>query len=158
LIGLSFTFSLNAATSGIILLSGSQPGILEITVSSEPSATSLPLTTTATDLKVGTVVERSNKKDGYKIMLGSANAESAQSATPSFTSTTTGDVLPYSIKYGGAAVTFIGGAPAMVSDVAAKTVNKEGDPKEVTVSFDGASAHLTEAIYSDTLTFSIMAK
>ena len=147
-----------AATTGTINLSGSEPGILEITVTAEPQASNLPLNTTVVDLKVGTVTERSNKKAGYTVTLGSANALASSSASPSFRSTETTDFLPYSLKYGGKAVAFsAGGAASVVSSVSAKT-SAAGIVNIVSVSFDGASAFLDEAVYTDTLTFTIIAK
>lgn len=155
---LACIIGMTAATSGTISLSGSEPGILEITVTSEPQASSLPLNTTVVDLKVGTVTERSNKKAGYTVTLGSSSALEAGATGPSFRSSSTTDFLPYSLKYGGKAVAFsAGGAAALVSSVSAKT-SAAGIVNVVSVSFNGAGAFLDEAIYTDTLTFTIIAK
>jgi len=149
---------MTAATSGTISLSGSEPGILEISVTSDPQAANLPLNTTVVDLKVGTVTERSNKKAGYSVTLGSASALASGSAGPSFRSSETTDFLPYSLKYGGKAVAFSsGGSASVVSNVSAKT-SAAGVVNVVSVSFDGAGAFLDEAVYTDTLTFTIIAK
>jgi hypothetical protein len=149
-------FQVSAATTGSIAISGSVPGILEISITSEAIAHSLPLTQTVSDLPVATVVERSNKKAGYTVELESANAKASGLAAPTLTSGETGDVLPYSIKYDGAPVTFSGGS-AVVSDTSAKT-NASGVSKPVTISFSGASYFLDESTYGDTLTFTIIAK
>lgn len=147
-----------ADTSGTINLSGSEPGILEITAIAEPGAASLPLNTTVVDFKVGTVTERSNKKAGYTVTLSSANALTASSPGPSFRSVATPDFLAYSIKYGGKTVAFTaGGAAAVVSSVSAKT-SASGTVNIVSVSFDGANSFLDEAVYTDVLTFTIIAK
>jgi hypothetical protein len=144
-----------AATSGSIALSGSIPAIMELVITSEPVANNLPLTTTVADLSVATVTERSNKKAGYTVTLESQSAK-ASGASPSFVSSESGDSLPYSIKYGGNAVAFVGGS-AVVSSTASRTT-AAGVSKAVTVSFDGASYFLDESTYSDTLTFTIIAK
>ena len=158
LIGLFLSMNLQAATTGTIALSGSEPAILEITVTSEQAASNLPLNTSVTDLKVGTVVERSNKKAGYTITLGSANALAAATVTASLRSTETVDFLPYSIKYGGNPVAFqSSGGAAVVTTVTSKT-SAAGSVKNLTITFDGASAFLDQAVYSDVLTFTIIAK
>ena len=112
---LASIIGMTAASSGTIALSGSEPGILEITVTAEPQASNLPLNTTVVDLKVGTVTERSNKKAGYTVTLGSANALVSGAAGPSFMSSSTADFLPYSLKYGGKAVTFSAGGAASLA-------------------------------------------
>lgn len=155
---LSAAFILTAVTSGTISLMGNEPGILEITVIAEPQAVNLPLDTTVVDFKVGTVIERSNKKAGYTVTLGSVNALAASSESPSFRSTETEDFLIYSIKYGGEAVSFSqGGSAAVVSNVSGKTTS-DGIENIVSISFDGANSFLDEAVYTDTLVFTIIAK
>lgn len=145
-----------AATTGSIAISGSVPAIIEITVTSESVAQNLPLTQTVSDLKVATVVERSNKKAGYTVVLESANAKASGSSSASLKSTETNDALPYSIKYNGNAVSLTGGS-AVVSDASAKTA-AVGVSKELTVSFNGADNFLDESTYSDTMTLTIIAK
>jgi hypothetical protein len=149
---------LGAATSGTLSLTGNKPAILEITVTAEPVAANLPLAENVTDLPVGTVTERSNHQAGYTVTLSSANAMQKASTTASFRSAATQDFLNYSIKYGGVPVVFsAAGAAAVISSASAKT-SSAGTVRTVTVSFDGASAFLDEAVYSDTLTFTIIAK
>ena len=127
-------------------------------MTAEPTASNLPLNTTVNNLKVGTVVELSNDNAGYSVTLSSANASITGSTTATFRSAQVADFLPYTIQYGGAAVTFPpGGAAATVSSLSAKT-SAAGSVKIVTISFDGASAFLNNAVYSDTLTFTIIAK
>jgi len=149
-------FPAMAATSGSLALSGNVPAIIEISVTSEPGSLTLPLTTTIADREVATVNERSNKKAGYTVLLESASALAAQTASPALRSVESADVLPYSIKYDGITVVFTGGV-AVVSDVSTRT-NAAGLTKSVTVSFDGASYFLDESTYGDTLTFTIVAK
>ncbi len=157
IIGLLFALNAQAATTGSISLSGNQPIILEITVTTEPTAATILLSTDVTDQKVGTVVERSNKKAGYTVTLSSASAAATASSTPSFRSIETVDTLAYTIKYGGAAVVFVAGAPAEISNMSAKT-SAVGVSKDVTISYTGSSSFLDESIYTDVLTFTILAK
>lgn len=149
-------FSAAAATTGSIAISGSVPAIIEITVTNEAVAQNLPLTQTVSDLRVATVVERSNKKAGYTVILESSNAKAYGTPSPTLRSAGTNDELPYSVKYDGTEAGFSGGA-AIVSDVSAKTV-ADGIAKAVTVSFNGADYFLDESSYGDTLTFTIIAK
>lgn len=147
-----------AQSSGSIVLQGTVPEILEITVTEEAAASSLDLTTSVTDLLVGTVVELSNKKAGYTVELESANAAATGSGDAFFKSADTAntDTLTYAISYGGAAVSLTSGT-ATVSDVTAKTAST-GASNDVLISYDGASSFLYEDTYSDTLTFTITAK
>ena len=145
-----------AAPNASILISGSVPAILEISVTAAPAASSLPLTTTVSNLPIATVVERSNKKAGYTVELSSANATASGAAIATLNSSESPDVLPYILRYAGNAVVFQGGK-AVVSDVSAKT-NAAGTSRDVTISFDGASYFLDESTYSDTLTFTVIAK
>jgi hypothetical protein len=149
-------FQASAATTASIAISGSVPAIIEISVTSEAISQNLPLTQNISDLPIATVVERSNKKAGYTVVLESANAKASGLAGPTLTSGETQDVLPYSIKYNGNAVNFSGGS-AVVSDASAKT-DASGISKPVTVSYSGASYFLDESTYGDTLTFTIIAK
>lgn len=157
IIGLFFAFNVQAATTGSISLSGNQPVILEITVTTEPTAATLLLSADVTDQKVGTVVERSNKKAGYTVTLSSASAAATAASAPSFRSIETADTLTYTIKYGGASVVFVAGAPAEISSVSAKT-SAVGISKDVTISYTGTSSFLDESVYTDILTFTILAK
>jgi hypothetical protein len=157
-LGFCLAPSLGAATTGSLSLQGTAPPILQITVTAESTAASLPLNTTVTNLKVGTVVELSNDNAGYMVTLGSANALITASTTPTFRSSQVADFMPYTIQYGGVPVTFLpGGTATVVSNISAKT-SAAGTVNIVTISFNGASAFLSTAIYSDTLTFSIIAK
>jgi hypothetical protein len=150
--GLFVALSLHAAVTGSITLSGSQGGILAITAVGNAAATSLDLTSAQTDLVVGTVTEFSNKVAGYSVTISSANAAGT---TALLKSGTTPDSLPYTIKYGGVAVTFVAGVAPAVTHVTTKSL-LAGTPKAITVTFDGTLANLAEGTYTDTLTFTII--
>lgn len=151
-------FTLMAATTGSVVLQGSVPGILEVTVTAEAGYNTLDLTTSVTDLLVATVVERSNKKAGYTVSIQSGNAVGAGSSDAFFKSADAGnsDTLSYTISYGGASVSLISGS-ATVSDVSTRT-SGTGTSNEVRISYDGSGAFLFEDTYSDNLTFTITAK
>ncbi|HDQ14680.1 MAG TPA: hypothetical protein ENN41_07695 [Sediminispirochaeta sp.] len=150
--------SLSAQTTGELTLRGTVPEILEITVNAEPGSDSLDLTIDVQNLKVATVVERSNKKLGYTVTLESANAAATDSETGIFSNEDpeVRDQLAYSLSYGGEAVSFSGGN-AIISDVSEKT-SGQGSSKELAISYNGASEFPYEGTYSDTLTFTISAK
>ena len=144
-----------AATTGSLALSGTAPGILEITVTGVTGYQALALSTDVTDLKIATVVEKSNKYGGYTVLVESSNAV-ANVTGPSLDSAVTGEKLSYSLKYDSAAVAFTTGS-SLITDSASKTP-KAGTSKEMTISFAGADANLAEGTYTDTLTFTIAAK
>lgn len=152
----TLAIGLSAATTGNLTLTGVVNGVLDITVTPEAAATGLDLVTSQTDLKVATINEKSNKSSGYTVMLESANAKSASSATPTLNSISgNGDSLSYSLKYNGSAVTFTNGV-ATVTDSTA-TTSATGVNKDLLISYVGDNS-LSEGSYEDTLTFTIAAK
>jgi hypothetical protein len=144
-----------AATTGSLALSDTAPGILEITVTGVTGYTALELWKDVTDLKIADVVEKSNRYEGYTVVVQSSNAV-ANTAAPSLDSADTLEKLSYSLKYDGTAVVFTTGS-SKITDAAAKTL-KAGISKPMTISFSGADANLAEGTYTDTLTFTIAAK
>jgi hypothetical protein len=159
LILLAGTISMTgAATTGTLVLQGTVPGILEITITPEPGSSALDLSIDAANLKVATVNERSNKKAGYTVSVESANAKAAGIDTPYFDNTDpdVSSSLDYQISYGGNAVALSGGS-AIISDTAVKT-SGTGTSSDVAISYNGAAAFPYEGNYSDTLTFTIAAK
>jgi len=147
-----------AATTGQLLLQGTVPGILEITITPAADSGDLDLSIDAADVKVATVVERSNKKSGYTVTVESANAvtQSADNGVFINQDGTISETLNYSISYAGNPVTLSSGA-ALISDVSGKTTGT-GESKDVAISYNGSSDFPYEGTYSDTLTFTIAAK
>jgi hypothetical protein len=144
---LTLTTSTFAATSGTLLLRGSVPRILSITVTGETIAQTLDLTTNKTDLKVATVNEKSNSKTGYKITVASANLGKLKRTDGS-------EVFTYTMKYGNQAVNLGSSQDLVISNVAG-TVNVN---KDVSVSYTGvAQDSMVEGTYEDTVTLSIAA-
>ena len=150
--------TLFAATSGTIVLQGTVPVILEVIVTTDPAAGSLDLSQNVTDVLVGTVVERSNKKAGYTVTIDSTNAVNAGSNVARFESADPAnlDTLDFTISYGGVPVALSSGS-ATVSDQVVKTA-AAGNSNEVRISYDGTTAFMYEDAYTDTLTFTITAK
>lgn len=146
-------FPVAAATTGTLGLTGTAPGVLEIAVTSKPAATTLALATDVTDLAVASVLEKSNKKTGYTVVLSSLNAGTGTQA--SLDSSETLEKLPYTLKYDSSSVSLSGGS-ATITSSATKTP-KAGTAKELTISFAGFDANLAQGTYSDTLTFTISA-
>jgi hypothetical protein len=160
--GLALALGLHAATTGSITLSGTQPAILSITATANAAATSLAVNTNVTNLLVGTIVEQSNDSAGYTVTLTSANAAATQGTSAFLKSAKAGnaDTLPYTLQYGTVTpvtVVFLSTGISTVSNVTAKTTGA-GTSNNLTVSFSGLTANLAQDIYTDTLTFTIIAK
>ncbi|MEI6875650.1 MAG: hypothetical protein WCL50_11060 [Spirochaetota bacterium] len=147
-----------AASSGSITHSGSNAAISEVCVTTAAGYNALPLTTAVTDLQVATILERSNDSAGYSITLSSGNWSSGSG--PAFKSADSVDILPYTIQYGTKAVSFSNGV-ATVTNNSSRT-SAAGLSNSLTVSFDGTAVFLgaksSGSTYSDTLTFTIIAK
>ncbi len=144
-----------SATTGSLIISGTVPQILEITVTAAAGSTTLDLTQNVSDMLIGDVVERSNVFAGYTVTITSANAGGGaphfKGVTPSNT-----DTLDYTLKYNGSPVTFSGGS-SLISDVNSKTITT-GTSKALNLSYNGTVDFLNADTYSDTLTFTIAAK
>lgn len=142
------TFPAAAVTTASLTLSGTVNGSVEIIVAPEAAATALDLLSDTTDLKVATVTEKSNT--GYEVTVSSANAAKLVGKNA-----TTPDDLSYSLKYGGASVTFSAGS-ATLTDTTTQT-GASGVDKNLTISYLGDPS-LQADTYEDTLTFTITAK
>lgn len=149
-------FSAFSATSGSLTLTGTVNGILDIQVSAAAVASNLDLTANQSDLVIATVIEKSNKADGYTVELESANAAAASSSVATLEGTGTNtDSLDYSISYDGNAVNLVNGT-AVVTDSTSAT-GAAGLTKSLAITYTG-DAGLTEGSYTDTLTLTIAAK
>lgn len=136
-----------AATTGDLLLKGTVPALLSITVTPETLASSLPLDTTQTDSKVASINEKSNSNTGYQVAISSANL--GKLVHESVTSSS----INYSITYDGAAVDLANGDSFTFATAAAVDANKDVD-----ISYTGVPhEQLVQGEYSDTVTFTISA-
>jgi hypothetical protein len=144
-----------ANTSATLLLEGTVPGILDISVMASPLSSNLDLSTNAAFI-VASVTERSNKRAGYTVTLSSANAAAEGASIPFLKGSLADnpDRLSYSLTYNTAPVALSGGS-AIISDVSTKTPSS-GSVKPLGISYVGE--FLYEDTYSDTLTFTIAAK
>jgi hypothetical protein len=140
-----------AANNAILNLSGTIPGVLNIDCVAEAAATTLDLSTDQTDLLIGTVTEKCNRKAGYTVTLTTTNGAKFKSADVANTAT-----LSYTLKYGGVGVVFVAGS-ATVTDAGAKTP-QAGTPKTVSITYSGSTWDAGEDTYTDSLTFVITAK
>lgn len=142
------SLSTQAATVGTLNLLGTVPKKVEIVVTAKPSASTLDLTTTATDLSVGTVTGKSNVNAGYKLTIVSANTGKLTNSVASPTLLTQ---VSYTMKLDAASVNLA--APAELS-----FTGKAPFTKDVTVSYAGVDAVLyEEGNFTDTVTFTISA-
>ncbi len=136
-----------AATSGTLLLRGTVPRLLEITVSPEPIASTLPLDTTQANTLVAVVNEKSNSKTGYSVSVSSANQGKLVHEIES------SSVVNYNLRYNGNAVDLVNGQSFSYSGAGANNNNRNVD-----ISYTGIDHDLLiEGDYSDTVTFTISA-
>lgn len=149
--------ALFAGTTGSLTLTGTVNGVLDIQVTPDAAASNLDLATSQADLNIATVVEKSNKVDGYTVELESANAAAGGSsqATLESSDANNSDTLNYTLTYDGVNVTFVNGV-AQVTD-STSTTSAAGVSKTLAISYT-ADASLTEGSYSDTITLTIAAK
>jgi len=136
-----------AATTGTLLLKGTVPRLLDITVTAQPIASTLPLNTTQTNTVVASVNEKSNSVTGYKVSISSANAGKLVHQSVSSSS------INYTLRYNSAAINLVTGQTITYSSSLPANANRSVD-----ISYTGV-AHdlLIEGDYSDTVTFTIAA-
>jgi hypothetical protein len=128
-----------SATSATLLLKGSIAPSLEISITPETSAALLPLETAQTNLKVATLVERSNNHSGYKVTVASQNQGKLMNGT---------SFLVYTLTYGGQAVNF----PSQ--DFTFPFTSAAPVSKDIRISYQ-AGTDLKSGDYTDTITFTI---
>ncbi|WP_290730469.1 fimbrial protein [Halobacteriovorax sp. JY17] len=140
------TLSSFAAPQGTLLLQGSIGQVLSLTVEAEAGVNnSLDLTSSESDLKVGTVTEQTNSNTGYKILIRSANAGQLKNGSL--------DQVDYTLKYDGTAVSLSQSDTEVKNESTGGVYNHASD---VEISYTGQpAASLTQGTYSDTVTFTI---
>jgi hypothetical protein len=144
---LSLSVSGFAATTGTLLLRGTVPRLLEISVNAETIASNLPLDTTQSNTLVAVVNEKSNSKTGYNVSISSANQGKLVHEIES------SSVVNYSLNYNGNNVDLVSGQTFTYSGAGANNNNRN-----VTISYTGIDHDLLiEGEYSDTVTFTIAA-
>jgi hypothetical protein len=148
-----------------ILLQGTAAQNCTISVSADPAATALPLTTTgAQRVQVGTVTQNCNKKAGYTLSVTSINCAAAPTGAK-LVDAVGGETLAYSGEFANPTT---GGSTASVTGLLASSCSSQvgrdvtnakisGEVSTVYVNFTG-NAGLGAGTYTDTLTVALAVK
>lgn len=136
------SFKAYSATQATLLLKGTVPQLLSVEVTPESTAQNLDLSTSANNVKIAEVREKSNSSTGYKILVKSANGGKLINGSEEF---------PYSIRYASSAVNLTS------ADQEVKNVSTRGVvDSEVDISYTGVEPELMkEGDYTNTITFTI---
>lgn len=146
--GLLLSLNVFSATIGTLNLVGTIPKKVEIVVTPKPSASTLALETTQTNLSVATLTGKSNSNVGYTITIASSNAGKLVNSIASPVLSTE---VSYTMKVDSTSV-------ALASSTSLSFTGKTPFTKDVTVSYTGVDASLyEEGSYTDTVTFTIAA-
>lgn len=140
-----FCFDVFASTTATLILRGSVPRLLEISIAPETLATTLDLTVNNSNVLVGLSTEKSNAAAGYSVNVSSANQGKLVNENNS------NESVDYTMTYGGDAVNLLSG-----SDFSETTKGVKN--KDIRISYTGQDQeNLIEGNYSDILTFTISA-
>ncbi len=148
------TLPLLAATTGSLSLSGVVAPSLSITISPDANATNLPVGTTVSGLKIGSVNELTNNKAGYTVTLSSGNGGYLREVNAGNVASGLTDSLHYTLSYNDNTFDLANGT-ATISNVSQRTTGG-GTTNSLYISF--GAQDLNADTYSDTLTFTIAAK
>jgi spore coat protein U-like protein len=150
----SATAGFAQSSSANIIISGSVSPLAAITATAAPALTDTELTSGVIDKQMSVVNEKSNRNVGYTVALKSANAAAASSSQARMNPITVGnpDLINYSIKYNGVAVTLDIAGQATVTNDAVKTPSA-GINKNLTITI-GAGFPAADT-YSDTITLTL---
>lgn len=144
---LAFSFSSIAATTATLNLKGTIDEKMSIEVANDTLALDLDLTTTASDLKIAEVIEKSNRKAGYKVAISSANNGVLKNGTD--------DEVAYTLKYGSTSLVLDGSDEIVYANQRALGA---GETRDIKISYTGqAEEELVSGDYTDTVTFVISA-
>lgn len=139
-----------AGTTVNLNLKGNVAAVNELTIADDASAQALGITTGSTGLKVATLTEKSNDKNGYDIMMSSTNGGKLVHTVDASQSTN------YKLSYG---------PGSMVSPTTTPTLVKfSGNLTGLTTATSDVKVDVTSAPnaiagdYTDTVTFSLVAK
>ena len=150
----SATAGLAQSSSANIIISGSVSPLAAITATAAPALTDAELNSGVVDKQMSVVNEKSNRNVGYTVALKSANAAAASSSQARMNGISAGntDVINYSIKYNGVAVTLDIAGQATVTNDALQTPSA-GVNKNLTITI-GAGFPAADT-YSDTITLTL---
>lgn len=138
---LLFSLSSQAGTVASLLIKGTVPVLLEISITPELIATNLPLDQSQSSLKIATVSERSNSHSGYKVNIVSSNNGNLKRTTGT-------EILPYTLHYNGNSVNY-------GEDFTYSFTNASVSSREVRISYT-ANPNLSAGDYTDNITFTIV--
>lgn len=135
-----------AGTTATLLIKGTVPQLLDISVSAETIAANLPLTVTQSNTRIATVREQSNSNTGYKVSISSSNQGKLVRVSGA-------EQFPYSLSYDGQTVNLSSAVTIDRPGAAAVSTNKN-----VNISYTGVEAsNMVAGDYTDTVTFTIAA-
>jgi len=150
-----------AAANSSIVLHGTVPVNIAVSIAPAANYNNLDLEVNAVNTLLATITEVANTKLGYTVVLESNNAIAAGQNTAYFKNTADAtETLNYTLKYNGVTVAFgTGGGigKALVSNANAKTP-AGGTSKGLQITYNGSHANLEDGIYQDTLRVTIAAK
>ena len=143
-----------AQSTATITISGTVLAVSSITATAATALTDAELTGGVAGKVMSTVTEKSNKHDGYKVTLKSANAVAANSTQAYMKGALGGntDQINYTITYGGVAVTLNSGAGLVTSAVAKTPVAGVAKLLAITTT----AGFWSTDTYTDTLTLTLV--
>jgi hypothetical protein len=143
---LSLTFSSYSATQAELILKGSVPSVLEISISHETIAANLDLSSQASNVKVATLTEKSNHSNGYKVKAKSAKGGKLVNVSDA------NSFVNYTLTYDGSAIP-LNTSPSQIYS----SSNLRGTyTKELKISYNQPT-NLSAGSYEDTVQFTIEA-
>jgi spore coat protein U-like protein len=141
-----------------VTITGRMAQIIDLYADREPGIRSMDLTSSATNMLIATVYERSNSVTGYTVTITSANlaADTGGATNPYFEHVDNADTLDYALSYGGTPVAGWAGGAAVVTDTASTTA-PEWVTQDLRISYTGSTT-LAAGDYEDRLVITISAK
>jgi hypothetical protein len=137
-----------AATTGSLLLQGIITQKVSVAITPSTVASALDLSTTQSDLNVGSVNIKSNSNTGYKLTITSANLGKLKRTIGS-------EVFGYTMKYGAASVGLSSTAGTTFTNASGSIVNIN---TALSISYTGVpSESMVEGTYNDTVTLNVAA-
>jgi len=141
---ISFSINSFAATSGSFLLKGQVPEVLNIVITPESIANTLPLEISQSGTKVATIKERSNLALGYRVKMQSGNLGNLIRSGGS-------ELFPYYITYNNLPVNLVQTQTYSYHASEAVVVNRD-----IKIYYTGVPAeNMVSGEYTDTITFTI---
>jgi hypothetical protein len=139
----TLSFSSMAATQADLILKGIVAPLLDISIAQETVASNLDLSQLASSVKVGTLTEKTNYANGYKILARSVNGGKLVNASD------VNSYVTYTLTYNGTGMALNNSATQIYTN------NQRGTfTKELRISYSQPS-NLSAGSYEDTVQFTI---